>query len=158
MNDLAYADIERAESLLRPLLPDRFSANYIPDFPRRDGSPTRWFQVVFAVGPGDMTVLRAQVHDLFPRMLTVLAQVNSATSADLVSLRARRHCPDSKIYNPDRPFMFIETEWSREGFGQMCQGRDFSQWHAHCATYRNCFDAEDVLTRQYWGGRTSGKK
>jgi hypothetical protein len=132
-------------------MPDRFRADYIPDFPRRDGSAARWFQVVFAVGPGDATLLRTQVHELFPRMLAAVSDIPLATDADLISLRARRHCPDSEIYRPEHPFMFIEADWSGTAFRSMRQHRDFSVWPAECITYRNHFGAHDVLTRQYSG-------
>ena len=151
MNDIAHRDVQRAESLLRPLMLDIFSVNYLPDFPGRNGTRVRLFQVVFAVGPGEMVDLRSQVHDLFPKMLAALAQVKLAKEANVVSLCARRHCPDSKIYKPGRPFMFIEVDWAGAGLRLMCRKQDFSQWHTEYITYRNHFDADDVLTQQYSG-------
>jgi hypothetical protein len=151
MTDSTQQEIERAESLLRPLMQDSFRANYTPDFPRRDGSPARWFQVVFAVGPGESAALRAQVHELFPQMLAALAQVSLVAGSDLVSLGARRHCPDSEIYRPEHPFMFIEAAWSGTAVRGMRDRRDFSVWSAECITYWNHFDAQDVFTRGYAG-------
>jgi hypothetical protein len=132
-------------------MPGHFRADYIPDFPRRDGSTARWFQVVFAVGPGDAATLRTQVHDLFPRLLDTLSGVRLATDADLISLRARRHCPDSAIYHPERPFMFIEVDWSGTAFRSMRDHRDFSLWPSECIMYQNHFDAHYAFTRQYEG-------
>jgi hypothetical protein len=133
------------------MMPDRFSATYIPDMPRRDDTRFRWFQVVFAVGPGDTIVLRTQVHELFPRMLATLAQVLLATEADFLSLRARRFCPDTKVLDPAHPVMFIEADWAASAFRAMRRASDFSTWASECATYRNHFDRDDPFTRQYSG-------
>jgi hypothetical protein len=151
MADSRHPDVHRAESLLRPMMPDRFNVTYTPDMPRRDGTPFRWFQVVFAVGPGDTSGLRTQVHALFPRMFATLAQVQLATDADLISLRARRFCPDSKILDPAHPVMFIEADWLASAFRTMRRSDDYSAWAIECATYRNHFDRDDPLTKRYSG-------
>ncbi|HEV2454293.1 MAG TPA: hypothetical protein VGY98_08530 [Verrucomicrobiae bacterium] len=101
MSDSVHPDIERAETLLRPMMPDRFSVTYEPAMPGSEGKLFRWFQVVFAVGPGDAAALRTQVHELFPRMLTALSPLASVHEADHVTLRARRFIPD---LDADRPF------------------------------------------------------
>jgi hypothetical protein len=151
MSDSTHHDIERAEALLRPLMPGIFRVSYLPDMPRRDRTPARWFQVVFAVGPGDAPTLRTQVHALFPAMLAALSGLPLATDADIISLRARRHCPESSIYNPEHPFMFIEADWTGSTFRTMRQRSDFSTWGSECLSYRNHFDRDDPFTRQYAG-------
>ena len=149
MSEPRHPDIEEIEALLRPIMPDRFRADYCADFHLRDGSTMRWFQVVFAIGPGDTALLRTQVHELFPRMLSSLAAMHLASGADLISLRARRFCPDAP--NPEHPVMFIEADWAGRTFRGMSERRDFSAWSAECITYRNHFDARDAFTRRYSG-------
>jgi hypothetical protein len=151
MADSTHPEVEQAESMLRPLMPGRFNATYIPDMSRRDGTRFRWFQVVFAVGPADTSPLRTQVHELFPRMLATLARVRLATDADFISLRARRFCPDTKILDQAHPVMFVEADWAASAFRAMREASDFSTWASQCATYRNHFDRDDPLTRQYSG-------
>lgn len=151
MTNSTHPDVERAESLLRLLMPGRFSVTYTSDMPRRDGTAVRWFQVVFAVGSGETSVLRTQVHELFPRMLATLTQVRLANDADFISLRARRFCPNTRLLDPAHPVMFIEADWAASAFRAMRQASEFSTWAEVCATYHNHFDHDDPLTRQYSG-------
>ncbi|NDF00370.1 MAG: hypothetical protein EB034_19195 [Verrucomicrobia bacterium] len=130
-------------------MPGLFRVIYDPEMPQRDGTPFRWFQVVFAVGPGDAGNLRSQVHALFPRTLTTLSQAPLAADAQVISLRARRFCPDTKILDPAHPVMFIEVEWASSALRAMHQRNDYSTWSGECLTYRNHFDRADPLTRQY---------
>jgi hypothetical protein len=149
MADFTGPEVERAESLLRPMMPGPFRVIYDPKMLGRDGRVYRWFQVVFAVGPGDARTLRSKVHALFPAMLVELSQLRLATDADVVSLRARRFCPDNKILDPEHPVMFIEAEWAGAALRAM-QGRgDFSMSASDCLTYRNHFASDDPLTKQY---------
>jgi hypothetical protein len=141
--------IEQVEAQLRSFMPKRFRASYDPAFPGSNGKIFRWFQVCFEVGPGEDSFIRTQVHDLFERMLAVLSELNLVYESDHVSLRARRHYPDSKTYNPDHPFMFIEVDWSGSAIQAMRKQASFSAWAAICLTYRNCFDKNDPLTRNY---------
>jgi len=131
-------------------MPDRFSAIYTPDMPGRGGTSFRWFQVVFAVGPGDGVILRAQIHELFPRILAVLSPLALASEADLISLRARRFIPDSKL-GDDHPFMFIEAEWTGSTFRLMRERGDFSGWASERLSYQNRIDKEDAFNKQYSG-------
>jgi hypothetical protein len=147
MGGFEHPDVEQVETLLRPMMPDRFLVDYIPDMPRRDGKPSQWFQVVFAVGPGDVAALRKQVHELFSRTLSAISQAHLPTAADVVSLRARRIFPDSKL----DPVMFIEAEWARSGFLAMRKSGDFSGWSRECLSYCNHFDNADMFTKQYAG-------
>jgi hypothetical protein len=146
-----HPDVEQAESLLRLMMPNPLSVVYTPEMPRRDGTPYRWFQVIFAVGPGDTPRLRNEVHLLFPRMLATLSQVRLVTDADVLSLRARRFCPDSNVLDPAHPVMFIEAEWAASVYFNMQNGGDFSKWARECLTYFNHFDRVDPLTRHYVG-------
>ncbi len=147
MDDFAYPDIERAEALLRPIMPGRFSVTYEPAMPGSDDSLLRWFQVVLAVGPGESAILRTQIHELFQRMLASLSALVLVTEADHVTLRVRRFIPDSKL-SPDRPFMFIEADWTGSAVRQMRERGDFSCWPSECLTYRNHFDREDTFSKQ----------
>jgi hypothetical protein len=144
MNDSKHLDIERAETLLRPIMPDKFWVTYDPAMPGSDGKPFRWFQVVFAVGPGDIATLRAQVHELFPKMLVALSPLALVREADHVSLRARRFMPD---LGTDRPFMFIQADWTGAAVRQMRDNGDFSVWAKVCLSYRNDHDKQDVLNK-----------
>ena len=148
MADSSHPNIEEAEGLLRPVMPDVFRVTYTPDMPSRDGTSFSWFQVVFAVGPGGSPDLRKQVHDLFPRMLGVLSKVSLAREADFVSLRARRFCPETKNLDPKHPVMFIEADWRGSALKSTSQSEDFSDWMERCVAYRNNFDGDDPLTRQ----------
>jgi hypothetical protein len=91
--------IEQVEAQLRLFMPKRFRVSSDPAFPGSNGRIFRWFQVVFEVGSGEDSFIRTQVHDLFERMLPVLSEQNLVCKSDHVSLRARRHYPDSKTYN-----------------------------------------------------------
>jgi hypothetical protein len=141
--------VEHGTSLLRSLMPDVFKVDYLPDFPRPDGGTARWFQIVFAVGPGDDATVRAQVHSLFERMLPVLSDLSEVRKADFVSLRARRRVPESPLYRPEYPLMFIESSWVGSAIAAMRERRDFSSWAKECAEYHNKFDGNDPLTRYY---------
>jgi hypothetical protein len=146
VTDSTHPDLERAETLLRPMMPDRFSVLYEPEMPGEDGRIFRWFQVVFAVGPGDAVVLRAQVHELFPRMLAALSPLPSVRKADVVSLRARRFLPDQ---DPgfDRPYMFIQADWTGAAVRQIRGQKNFSVLANECLTYRNYQDKGDVFNK-----------
>ena len=128
------------------MMPDRFSVIYEPEMPGENGKLFRWFQVVFAVGPGDTGALRAQVHELFPKMLTALSPLASVREADVVSLRARRFLPDQDS-GFDRPQMFIQADWTGAIVRQIRGQKDFSVWANECLTYRNYQDKGDVFTR-----------
>lgn len=147
MSDSKHPDLERAEALLRPMMPDRFSVIYEPEMPRDDGKIFRWFQVVFAVGPGDPAVLRGQVHELFPKMLAALSPLTSVREADVVSLRARRFLPDQDS-GFDRPNMFIQADWTGAIVRQLRGQRSFSVWVNECLTYRNFHDKGDVFNKR----------
>ena len=145
-SDPINPDIERAETLLRPLMPDRFSVIYEPEMPGEDGKIFRWFQVVFAIGPGDSADLRAQVHELFPKMLAALSPLASVHKADIVTLRARRFLPDQ---DPgfDRPNMFIQADWKGAAIRQIRRQKNFAVWAGECLTYRNYHDKGDVFNK-----------
>lgn len=139
--------VKRATATLGPFMPDVFKVEYYPDFPRGDGSTFRWFQVVFAVGPGDGIMVRAQVHLLFERILQSISALSAARDAEHVSLRARRRVPEEPRYRPEHPLMFIEGYWPGSALATMRQRRDFSAWASECSTYVNHFDQHDPLTR-----------
>jgi hypothetical protein len=141
--------IEQIEAQLRPFMPRHFRVAYDPAFPSSKGDLFKWFQVIFEIGPGDDPTIRTLVHNLFERILTVLAEHNLVCESDVVSLRARRHYPDSEIYNPDHPFMFIEADWSGSAIQAMRKQASFTAWAAACLWYRNCFDKNDLLTKKY---------
>lgn len=145
MSDPIHPDIEKAEILLRPMMPDIFSASYEPAMPGVGGKLFRWFQVVFAVGPGDSAILRSQVHELFPRMLAVISPLTSVHEADHVTLRARRFMPE---FSTDRPFMFIQANWTGAAVRQMREDGDFSSWANECLTYRNEHDKNDPFNKR----------
>jgi hypothetical protein len=147
LTDPTNPDIGEAESLLRPIVPGKFSAIYEPEMPDPDGKLFRWFQVAFAVGPGDAKVLRAQVHELFPRMLAALSPLASVHQADVVSLRARRFLPGQSPRS-DRPSMFIQADWAGTAIRQMRTHKDFSVWPIECLTYRNYHDKGDVFNKR----------
>jgi hypothetical protein len=148
VSDPINPDLERAETLLRPMMPDRFSVIYEPEMPGEDGKKSfRWFQVVFAVGPGDTAVLRAQVHELFPKMLSALSALSSVREADVVSLRARRFLPDQDS-GFDRPPMFIQADWTGPIVWQIRRQKDFSVWAVECLTYRNYQDKGDIFNKR----------
>jgi hypothetical protein len=128
------------------MMPDRFSVLYEPEMPAEDGKLFRWFQVVFAVGPGDAVVLRTQVHQLFPRMLAALSPLASVRQADVVSLRARRFLPDQDS-GFDRPSMFIQADWTGATVLQLRGQRDFSVWSNECLSYRNYHDKGDIYNK-----------
>ncbi len=147
MGKSTHPDIERAESVLAPLMPDRFSVIYEPEMPGPDGRLLKWFQVVFVVGPGDDAVLRAQVHDLFPKMLAALSALTSVRSADVVSVRTRRfQLHQDPIF--DRPSMFIQADWSGAVVRQNRKQRDFLVWANECLAYRNYHDKGDIFNKQ----------
>lgn len=141
--------IKQVEAQLRSLMPGRFRVSYDPAFPSSKGDLFKWFQVVFEVGPGEDFTIRAQVHNLFEKILTALAGFSLVCESDIVSLRARRHYPDSKIYNPDHPFMFIEAEWSGSAIRAMGKQTSFASWMTACLDYHNRFDKNDPLTRKF---------
>lgn len=142
-----HPDLAEAEALLRPIAPGKFSAIYEPEMPEEDGRLYRLFQVVFAVGPGDADVLRAQVHEILPKMLAALSPLASVQQADVVSLRARRFLPDQ---NPrsDRPSMFIHVDWTGSAIRQMRKLRNFSIWSYECLAYRNYHDKIDIFNKR----------
>lgn len=146
LTDPKNPDLERAEDLLRPMMPDRFSVIYEPEMPGQAGKLFRWFQVVFAVGPGDTTVLRAQVHELFPRMLAALSLLASVREADVVSLRARRYLPDQDS-GFDRPNMFIQADWTGAIIWQIRRQKNFQVWANECLAYRNYHDKGDIFNK-----------
>lgn len=147
LSDPIKPDVESAETLLRPMMPDRFSVIYEPEMPGENGKLFRWFQVVFAVGPGDAAVLRAQVHELFPKMLSALSALASVREADVVSLRARRFLPDQDS-GFDRPHMFIQADWTGTTVRQIRKQKDFSVWVNECLTYRNYYDKGDIFNKR----------
>ena len=139
--------IKQVEAQLRSFMPGRFRVSYDPAFPSSNGKIFRWFQVVFEVGPEEDSDIRAQVHELFEKMVTVLSEMNLVCESNHVSLRARRHCPDNKMYNPDHPFMFIEVDWSGPAIQAMRKQTSFPSWSVTCLSYRNCFDKNDPLNK-----------
>jgi hypothetical protein len=140
---------ERGTSLLRSLMPEAFKVIYIPDFPRLVGGTGHWFQVVFAVGPGDDAAVRAEVHSLFERMLHILSDLSAVREADQVSLRARRRVPESATCRPEHPLMFIEASWAGATIEALRERQDFSSWARELSEYSNWFDQNDPLTRSY---------
>jgi len=142
MDDFKQPDVEQANMLLRPIMPDKFRIIYIPDMPRIDLTPARWFQVIFIVGPGDNAVLRSKVHELFPRMLCALSPVPLVSESDFISLRARRIFSD-----PNSTPMFIEAEWSGSCLQKMRLNKNFSVWSGEFISYQNRFDLKDPLTK-----------
>lgn len=115
--------------------------------PGENGKLFRWFQVVFASGPGDPDILRTQAHELFLQMLAALSPLASVREADVVSLRARRflHNQDSAF---DRPSMFIQAEWTGTAVRQIRRRTDFSFLAGNCLAYRNFHDKGDVFNKQ----------
>jgi hypothetical protein len=147
VSDSIHPDIEKAETVLGPMMPDRFSVIYEPEMPGPDGKLFRWFQVVFAVGPGDTAILRTQVHELFPKMLAALSPLASVSQADVVSLRARRFLPDQDS-GFDRPNMFIQADWAGATVRQLRGQKTFSVWANECLTYRNYHDKGDIFNKR----------
>lgn len=143
--DMTHSEIEKAEMLLRSIMSDRFSVTYEPAMPGSDGNLFRWFQVVFAVGPGDIAALREQVHKLLPQMLAALSRLPSVQEADHITLRARRFLPD---IDSDRPFMFIQADWTGAAVRRMRDNGDFSVWANECLTYRNEHDKNDAFNKR----------
>jgi hypothetical protein len=141
--------------MLKPFMPDEFKVEYWPSFPRTDSSTFRWFQVIFAIGPGDDATARAEVHSLFERILIEISDISIVRHAEQVSLRARRRVPDSPLYREDHPFMFIESSWTGSVLACMRKQHDFSGWACSCSAYVNRFDLCDPLTR---GHRTPTKQ
>jgi len=141
--------VKHGTSLLRPLMTDVSKVTYDPAFPRSNGSLARWFQVAFAVGPGDDTTVLADVHSRFEQMLSVLSDLPAVRNADVVSLRARRRVPESPLYRPEHPLMFIEGEWLGAAIASMRELHDFSSWAKECCTYRDHFDGNDPLAHAY---------
>jgi hypothetical protein len=146
-NKFPETQIKQAEEQLREFMPGRFHVSYDPTFPGSNGKIFRWFQVCFEVDSGEDSFIRAQVHDLFERMLTVLSDLNLVCESGHVSLRARRHFPDSKMYNPDHPFMFIEADWSGSAIQSMRKETSFPSWSVACLSYQNRFDKNDPLNK-----------
>jgi len=136
---------QQATALLAPVMPSSFKVTYDPFFPRADGSTFSWFQVVFAVGPGEETELRELVHATFEKALTRLARLRPAIKSDHVTLRARRHVPPTT--DPKWPHMFIECSWRGTDLRALILARDMTQWHAVCQTYLNRASKDDPLTR-----------
>ena len=133
-------------TILRPMMPDKFDVIYTPDMPGHDGRQFRWFQVVFAVGPGDTAVLHAEIHELFPRTLAAISPLALVSKADHVSLRARRFIPDSSL-GSDHPFMFIEADWTGSAVRQMRERGDFSNWASESLSYCNHLEREDTFNK-----------
>jgi hypothetical protein len=144
---LAFLDIEEAEKLLRPMVLDKITVIYQPDMPDQDGKVCRWFQVIFAVGPCGNALLRAEVHDLFLRMLVALSSLTSVCEADHVCLSARHFLSDQKS-SSDRPLMLIQADWPGPAIQQMRKDGDFSVWPNVCLTYRNELDRNDEFNKQ----------
>jgi len=141
--------VEVSASLLRPFMPDVFKVDYLPEFPRPYGGTGRWFQVVFAIGPGIDAAVGAEVHSLFERILLVLSDLTVVRNADAVSLRARRRIPESPLYRPDHPLIYIESSWTGAAITAMYERREFSSWASMCSDYINRFDRNDPLARRY---------
>ena len=139
--------IEQVEMRLRSFMPSRFHVSYDPAFPGSNGKIFKWFQVAFEIGPGEDSLILTQVHHLFEKTLTILSELNLVCESDYVSLRARRHYPDLETYNPNHPFMFIETDWSGSAIRAMREQADFAVWTTTCLFYRNCRDKNDSLTK-----------
>jgi hypothetical protein len=131
----------RVTDLLKPYFADLFVVNYHPSFPRPDRSTFSLFQVVFAVGPGEDSDMRAAVHGRFGMLLRLLSPLPEVQSSDVV-LRARRHVPSRS--RPDHPHMFIECAWHGSKLAAMYSA-DFTSWHSHCDFYINRFDRHDPL-------------
>ena len=141
--------VEQVETQLRSFMPGCFRVSYDPAFPGSNGKIVRWFQVIFEVGPGEDSTIRTQVHNLFEKILTILPGLNIVCESDFVSLRARRHYPDSKMYNPNHPFMFIEVDWSGSAIKAMRKQASFTSCATTCLFYRNSFDQNDPLAKKY---------
>jgi hypothetical protein len=144
-NKLPESQIEQVENHLRTFLPARFRVSYDPSFPGSNENFFKWFQVVFEVGPAENSVAREHIHKLFERMLAILSDFNLVCESDHVSLRVRKHFPESETYNPDHPFMFIEADWNGSAIAKMKKQANFTSWTTTCLSYRNCFDRNDPL-------------
>jgi hypothetical protein len=138
VSDSKHPDIEKAEALLRPMMPDRFAVTYKSATPRSDGKLFRWFEVVFVVGPGEAGALRAQVHELFPRMLAALSPLPSVHEADRVILCARQF----------GSYFGIQANWTAAAVRQMRDSDDFSAWANACLTCRNDHDKNDAFNKR----------
>jgi hypothetical protein len=136
----------RITALLQPLFDEQFRVIYDTAFPRQDGSKCPWLQVIFAVASTDDATARAQVHERFVSLLTALASLREVRSAEIVSLRLRRHVPPRTA--PDHPHMFIECAWHGAAIAEMQRDRRFLAWHSYCYSYVNRFDSYDPLNIQ----------
>src|SRR5438105_3413243 len=115
----------RATKLLLPVFPDAFNVTYDPAFPRFPRGTFALFQVVFAVGPGDDSSVRAQVHQCFERTLRVISVIPALRKADCIALRARRRVPDDPLCKPHHPIMFIEATWPGTAIDAMRKNGNF---------------------------------
>jgi hypothetical protein len=78
-------------------------------------------------------------------MLAALSTLASVHEADHVSLRARRFIPE---LDSNRPFMFIQADWTGAAVQRMRDNGDFSVWANECLTYRNKHDKQDIFNKQ----------
>jgi hypothetical protein len=135
---------KQATSAIQSTMTDLFTVTYDPAFPSTPTSKLSIFQVVFAVGPGEDTLMRELVHNRFQQLLTILAPFPEAQTSRF-ALRARRHVPSRSP--PHHPYMFIEAWWHGEDVSTMLNQNCFDSWHSLCAAYINRFDKNDSLNK-----------
>ena len=130
------------EKRVREVLPDMVNIMYDPAFPPTPEKTVAWYQIVFAVGPGEDEEIRSLTLSLIERLIEILVDEKVYTFAELISLRARRHVPESR---PEHPHMFIEVSWSDSDLKTMSP----QSWHNHAGSYVNRFDRSDPLNKQW---------
>ena len=122
------------------ILPDVYNIMYDPAFPSALGKHFSWFQIVFAIGPGSDAEIRDQTLDLFQKLIYILSSEKVYTFSELVSIRVRRHVPES---TPDHPHMFIEAVWDSNNLKDIAA----TQWHERAKSFVNRFDQSDPLNK-----------
>jgi hypothetical protein len=135
----------RVRDRLAPIMTDVFNFQDLRAFPVTPTTTRDIVQLVFAVGPGDDAAVRADVHERFTRVLSILGPFPETRSADVVALRARRRVPGDLRYRPHHPLMFIEAWWAGTAVAAMHERGAYSDWAATCSAYINRFDPADPL-------------
>src|SRR5438045_8282055 len=91
-------------------LPQRFGIIYKPSNPCGSGGPYPHFQVCFGVRMNSGSNLRAQIHELIPKVLDMLSQVKLAREATCVGLASMLAIPDAELASTQRKDV-INAEW-----------------------------------------------
>ena len=88
--------------------------------------------------------LRAQIHELIPKLLDTLSQVKLAREAKCVGLGSMLAIPDAELDSMQRKDV-INVEWAGSDVRMMYESRDFSTWPSMCVSYHNHCDFNDEL-------------